>query len=166
MKKAYLVTFNPCTRVVVDENATDAEITEAAREKIIAKPDEYISEENLVAIDYDKECPYDPETDDKEVNQPILFNTLDITSFEHPEFEADLNCGKFDLTEYNCTIHKTGEMPENWQLTIYTDIQAGDIETVYHYDTKGEAENDLQEATKHYQISFDLILPDGLNITG
>lgn len=79
MKKAYLVTFAPCTRVVVDESATEDQITEAAYNNIQGNILEYLSLENILAIDEDKTMPYDPETDKnvRDPAQPVQFSPAD-----------------------------------------------------------------------------------------
>ena len=50
------------TRVVVDDNATDEQIVEAARSKFIDKVTNELHE-NLEDIVDDKECPYDEKFD-------------------------------------------------------------------------------------------------------
>lgn len=81
MKKAFLVTFCPTTRVVVDieEDQFDAslidsvsieddfkysEIVRMARQQIIWNGiDEYLNGENICSIQLDEEFPYDPDLD-------------------------------------------------------------------------------------------------------
>lgn len=55
--KIVYVTF--ITRVIVDENATDEQIFEAARPELKRKADEEMFE-NLDGIKDDIECPYNP----------------------------------------------------------------------------------------------------------
>lgn len=61
-KVAKLVYVSLATRVVVDENATEDEILNAARSKFIVKVQEELNE-NLEEILDDTECPYEPEFD-------------------------------------------------------------------------------------------------------
>lgn len=61
-KVAKLVYISLATRVVVDENATEDEILNAARSKFIVKVQEELGE-NLEEILDDTECPYEPEFD-------------------------------------------------------------------------------------------------------
>ena len=61
-KVAKLVYISLATRVVVDENATEDEILNAARSKFIVKVQEGLGE-NLEEILDDTECPYEPEFD-------------------------------------------------------------------------------------------------------
>ena len=58
MKKAWLVTLAPMTRVVLDEHATDEQITELACRQIEENSAEKISAENLLEIKEDGEVPY------------------------------------------------------------------------------------------------------------
>jgi hypothetical protein len=65
MKTSFLVTFAPMTRVVVEvadpENITESEleaIAEAARNKILEHPEQYVTDENIDGIGLDTECPY------------------------------------------------------------------------------------------------------------
>lgn len=75
MKAAFLVEFNPCTRVVVDvpegfslgkfwEDMTEEEheaydyIVQAAREKIFSQVEQYINGDNIAGVEEDTECPY------------------------------------------------------------------------------------------------------------
>jgi hypothetical protein len=62
-KVAKLVYISLATRVVIDENASEGFILNAARPKFAAKVFEELSEhvENIVD---DEDCPYDPELDD------------------------------------------------------------------------------------------------------
>jgi len=61
-KVAKLVTCSFMTRVVVDENATDDQIIEEARERFLIKLYSELGE-NIEDIVDDEECPYDPEWD-------------------------------------------------------------------------------------------------------
>lgn len=61
-KVAKLVTVSLMTRVIVDQNASDTDILDAAREKFIEKIKTELSE-HLESIDDDQECPYDPPFD-------------------------------------------------------------------------------------------------------
>ena len=56
-KKAYLVTASVCTRVVLPEGATDEEIMDVAKERLLSNlnADYYDNVENIVE---DFECPY------------------------------------------------------------------------------------------------------------
>ena len=56
-KVAKLVTISLMTRVIVDENATDEQIVEAAKSKFIEKINNEALE-NLEDIVEDTECPY------------------------------------------------------------------------------------------------------------
>jgi hypothetical protein len=64
MKKAFLVTFSICTRVVIDHNGdessldNDLAMVEQARKKIMKYPEDYIGFDNIMVIDEDVECPY------------------------------------------------------------------------------------------------------------
>jgi uncharacterized protein YbcI len=60
MKVAKLVYVSLATRVVVDENATDEQILEAARANFIEKIQTELSEHLEEIID-DEECPYEPQ---------------------------------------------------------------------------------------------------------
>jgi hypothetical protein len=64
-KVAKLVTVTFITRVIVDENASDEQIFEAARPTLKQKAAEEMFE-NLESIVDDTECPYNPETDQKD----------------------------------------------------------------------------------------------------
>lgn len=63
MKVAKLVYVSLVTRVVVDENATDDQIVDAAKPRLMdtIKCD---LDEDVAFINDDVECPYDPELDD------------------------------------------------------------------------------------------------------
>jgi hypothetical protein len=61
-KVVKLVYVSLMTRVVVDDNATDEQIVEAARSKFIDKVTNELFE-NLEDIVDDKECPYDEKFD-------------------------------------------------------------------------------------------------------
>lgn len=61
-KVAKLVYVSFLTRVIVNEDASDEEIFEAARPELKKKAAEEMFE-NLEKIKDDTECPYDPETD-------------------------------------------------------------------------------------------------------
>jgi hypothetical protein len=63
MKVAKLVYLNLVTRVVVDENATEQEIIDVAKERFIDKIDLEIDEHIDDIVD-DVECPYNPSIDD------------------------------------------------------------------------------------------------------
>lgn len=54
---AKLVTVSLCTRVIVDENATDLEILEACKSNFVARVELELGE-NLESITDDTECPY------------------------------------------------------------------------------------------------------------
>lgn len=62
-KVAKLVTVSLMTRVIVDEDATDEQILDAAKPRFQAKLDNNELMDNLEEIYDDDECPYDPETD-------------------------------------------------------------------------------------------------------
>ena len=70
MKKAYLVTIEACTRVVVDvkEGMSEDEIQEIAISqatgKILSNPDGYILDENCSNVIVDDECPAGTFSDD------------------------------------------------------------------------------------------------------
>ena len=68
-KKAKLVTFEVTTRVIVNESAMpeveEEDAIQKAIEKITSNPDGYLCYDNLSWIEDDKECPYNPETDNK-----------------------------------------------------------------------------------------------------
>lgn len=60
--KAVLVYWSPITRVIVPDDATDADIILAASDKFHEKLlHEY--GENIEKIEDDTDCPYDPEYD-------------------------------------------------------------------------------------------------------
>lgn len=59
MKVAKLVYVSLVTRVIVDENATDEQILEAAKSHFIEKVETELGEHLEEIID-DEECPYDP----------------------------------------------------------------------------------------------------------
>ena len=61
-KKAMLVYTTFVTRVIVDENATDEEIIEAAAPKL-AEQALYELSENIDEITFDEDCPYNPDHD-------------------------------------------------------------------------------------------------------
>ncbi len=61
-KVVKLVYVSLMTRVVVDDNATDEQIVEAARSKFIDKVTNELFE-NLEDIVDDEECPYDEKFD-------------------------------------------------------------------------------------------------------
>ena len=61
-KVAKLVYVSLVTRIVVDENASEDEILNAASVKFIEKIQDEI-EEHIEEIVDDNECPYDEETD-------------------------------------------------------------------------------------------------------
>jgi hypothetical protein len=50
------------TRVIVDEDATEEQILEAAKHRFIDKVQTELGE-HLEFIGYDDECPYDPDMD-------------------------------------------------------------------------------------------------------
>lgn len=62
MKVAKLVTVSLMTRVVVDENASEDEILNAATLKFVEKINNEINEHVEDIVD-DEDCPYDPEFD-------------------------------------------------------------------------------------------------------
>ena len=70
-KKAYLVEVTILTRVVadndIDKNTNDGfdKLGEMAIEKIKNDVNGYLCLNNVEVIREDKECPYDPETDEK-----------------------------------------------------------------------------------------------------
>ena len=64
MKVAKLIEVSLITRVIVDEDATDEEMLDTAREQIVEKA-KYELYENITLIMDDEENPYDPETDDE-----------------------------------------------------------------------------------------------------
>lgn len=59
---AKLVTVSLMTRVIVDENATEQEIIDAARSRFIDKIETDLGD-NIEEIFDDDECPYDPDLD-------------------------------------------------------------------------------------------------------
>ena len=59
---AKLVYVSLVTRVIVDEDATDEQIVEAAKHRFVDKIQTELGE-NLEDIVDDTECPYDPEMD-------------------------------------------------------------------------------------------------------
>lgn len=63
MKKAYLVGISPMVRVVVDENAIEEQVIDAAISKMREDPCEYIHATHCNEVKEDTECPYNPETD-------------------------------------------------------------------------------------------------------
>ena len=67
MKKAKLITFSITTRVLVDADGTEEEqfdeAVKIARPKIVNNAKDVIMGDNVVEIDDDEECPYDPEFD-------------------------------------------------------------------------------------------------------
>lgn len=62
MKVAKLVYVSMMTRVIVDEDATDEQILEAAKPRLIDTVQTQLGE-NLEDIVDDTECPYDPALD-------------------------------------------------------------------------------------------------------
>ena len=58
-KVAKLVSVSLMTRVIVDENASEADILELAGVKLAEKIQNELSE-HIEGIDDDDECPYDP----------------------------------------------------------------------------------------------------------
>jgi hypothetical protein len=64
MKKAMLVRVSFMTRIVVEENATEEEVIEKAKEKFIEKINNEL-QENIEDVYEDEEVPYD-ENFDKE----------------------------------------------------------------------------------------------------
>jgi hypothetical protein len=62
MKVAKIVTISLMTRVVVDEDASENDIFEAARHRFKDKIDTEMGE-NIGDIYDDVECPYDPDLD-------------------------------------------------------------------------------------------------------
>jgi hypothetical protein len=61
-KVAKLVCVSLMTRVVVDEDATEEQIIDAAKHRFIDKLNTEI-DENIESIEDDEECPYDPDLD-------------------------------------------------------------------------------------------------------
>jgi hypothetical protein len=61
-KVAKLVYLSMVTRVIVDEDAREEEIVEAARNRFIDKINTELGE-NTEEIEDDIECPYDPDLD-------------------------------------------------------------------------------------------------------
>lgn len=61
-KVAKLVYVSLATRVIVDEDATQEQILEAAKHRFIDKVQTELGE-HLEFIGYDDECPYDPDMD-------------------------------------------------------------------------------------------------------
>lgn len=55
--KAYLVTISPMVRVVVDDNATEEEIINAAVDKMRGNPYEYLHPTHCEEVKEDTECP-------------------------------------------------------------------------------------------------------------
>jgi hypothetical protein len=70
-KKAFLVSFSPMTRVVIDTDKnpnecdyTFGQVVSQARDQIREDISDYINGDNVDFIEEDDDCPYDPETDD------------------------------------------------------------------------------------------------------
>lgn len=61
-KVAKLVSISLMTRVVVEDTATEEEILTLTRPRFIEKIRTDL-EDNIISIENDTECPYDPETD-------------------------------------------------------------------------------------------------------
>ncbi len=61
---AKLVTVSFTTRVVVNEEATDSDILEVAKEKFVEQVNNDIHD-NLISISNDTECPFGTFDDDK-----------------------------------------------------------------------------------------------------
>lgn len=61
-KVAKLVYVSLATRVVVDEDATEEQIIDAAKHRFIDKLNTEI-DEHIESIEDDVECPYDPDLD-------------------------------------------------------------------------------------------------------
>jgi hypothetical protein len=62
MKKAMLVYSSFVTRVIVDENASDDEIIQATKAKLVNQVTNELGD-NVESIGYDFEVPYNPEKD-------------------------------------------------------------------------------------------------------
>jgi predicted Zn-ribbon and HTH transcriptional regulator len=90
MKKALLVDVSFTIRLIVDENATDDEIIQATYPKLIERIANEEVGDNVVSIEEDTECPYDPDFDGVE--------------------EKCLNCGfEFIRTKLNTHKDELGE---------------------------------------------------------
>jgi hypothetical protein len=63
MKIAKLVYVSLCTRVIVDENATDDEIIKKAKNNFKEKIEAQDFGDNVEDIENDEQCPYDPVLD-------------------------------------------------------------------------------------------------------
>ena len=91
MKKAYIVGFSPMVRVIAPTDATEEQIIDLAIEKMRKDPNEYLHEAYCDEVREDKECPYDPEMDEKARPVPSKVDTLveayfDLTCAEKDEF--------------------------------------------------------------------------------
>jgi len=66
-KKAKLVEFSIMTRVLVDDKvdgqALELQAFHLAKNKILDDPRSFLYIENMIEIEDDEECPYDPEFD-------------------------------------------------------------------------------------------------------
>jgi hypothetical protein len=69
--KAYLVTINPMVRVVMNDNATEEEIINAAVNKMRNNPSEYLKPANCKEVKEDTECPYNNEDGIVAVNDGV-----------------------------------------------------------------------------------------------
>lgn len=69
--KAYLVTISPMVRVVVNDNATEEEIINAAVDKMRDNPYEYIHPTHCEEVKEDTECPYNDEEGIVAVNNGV-----------------------------------------------------------------------------------------------
>jgi hypothetical protein len=157
MKKAYLVSFQPCTRVIAE---TQDQAIELAIQKIRLNPHPYISWENHFTTEEDTEMPFDPELEiESDPDQPILpglpekkltlletFEKLhkvlgphlpdddspqETEAFCHPELKADFGAGVFDLdSRYGVRIDRTSSNPDVWTLIIDDDVE----DKSYTYD--------------------------------
>lgn len=126
MKKAFLVTFFPMTRVIVDipdgKDENDKEIREtivkAAAQRIISMATDKLNDENCESVEEDIECPYDPKDPQDEPSTRLRIKgmikrlgkngVLDLTD-EEDEVNWDFNFDDFWLTLTLVQIKIEGE---------------------------------------------------------
>lgn len=70
-KKAYLVYFSIGTRVIAEDELENNELIIKARNKILKDPGDYICGDNCDSVEEDTECPYDPTTEENELNNQL-----------------------------------------------------------------------------------------------
>ena len=92
MKKvAKLVCVSLMTRVVVDENATDAEIVEASKDRFIAVINQDLHE-NLESIEDDEQVPFGDAIDDIMVSPDSTTETFKVSLFGNDYVCVDFFC--------------------------------------------------------------------------